>query len=174
MIQIRYRVPANYRPTKRELESWRSRWIAGKSVPVKIEALDWSSPGRSEKEIRAELRKKKTIRTVAGVVERYASACITMCDFDRRVIHPEQRVFKLSRLIRVNPKWIELRRTARGWHMTIEWDCALSPVAQVAIQAILGSDPYREAFNLGRIRGSAINGYMQNDRWNLLFKEKIR
>lgn len=97
-----------------------------------------------------------------------------MCDYDRKKINPEQRVFRLARMLKIYPEWIELRRTARGWHMTIKWDHGLSPTAIVAIQSILGSDPFREAFNLARIRGANVAGLMRDPRWNLLFKEKIK
>jgi hypothetical protein len=146
---------------------------------IAVEAIDWRDMSRSEASIRKELRDKKTFRTVPGIVERYAEPCVTMCDYDRRVIHPMERVWRLSRLIQAVPLWVQFRRTARGWHMVIEWDHAFSHAETVAIQAILGSDPYREAFNLARIRG------IKNDpshvllsdglsRWNLLFKEKLK
>jgi hypothetical protein len=174
MIQIRYRVPVNFRPTKSELDSWRLRWINGKPLPrgVLVEAIDWQDQYRTDDSIKEELRKKKKIRTVAGVVARYAADGITMCDYDRRVVNPEQRVFRVARLIRRAVEWMEFRKTARGWHLTIKWAGCFSPMETVAIQTILGSDPYREAFNFARVQ-FGVNVRIR-ERWNLLFKEKIR
>lgn len=53
--------------------------------------------------------------------------------------------------------------------MVIQWDRAFEPAEQVAVQAILGSDPYREALNLTRV----FAGPDPDGCWNILFSRKL-
>lgn len=57
-----------------------------------------------------------------------------------------------------------------GWHVTLEVDPSpASPLIVVALQAILGSDPQREACNLVRaIQYDNVTPFWR-DRWNVLY-----
>ncbi len=70
-----------------------------------------------------------------------------------------------------------VRSHARGYHITIytraEW--ARAPLAVVAAQAILGSDPLREMFNLMRaVRLDRVPAFWRRrHRWNTLYRRKL-
>lgn len=75
-----------------------------------------------------------------------------------------QKIIDQLRTINVSPKWIRLDRTNRGWHVIIPHAANVSPLEEIAVQAILGSDRKREAMNLRR--------YKQNLYRNILFVPK--
>ncbi len=108
---------------------------------------------------------------MAGIVAPYCYALpnVTMCDYDRPNEKPMRRVWAVARMLKIKPLVIEWRRTRKGWHMLITWDAVFTPAETVALQAILGSDAFREAYNLARVRSGN-----KSDRWNLLFREKIK
>lgn len=62
--------------------------------------------------------------------------------------------------------------SGRGWHLVVELREPLGLVECIALQAILGSDPFREAFTLARARSGP------RGRWraesNILFDAKWR
>lgn len=63
----------------------------------------------------------------------------------------------------------------RGFHCKLEiMPPPESAAVTVALQAILGSDKYREAYNLGRIRHlSRVNEWWRN-RWNVLYARTFK
>jgi hypothetical protein len=67
---------------------------------------------------------------------------------------------------------------SKGWHVLIEtrakW--ARDPVAQVAAQAILGSDAKREMFNLMRALSLAARPrfWRERHRWNTFYSRKLQ
>lgn len=63
-------------------------------------------------------------------------------------------------------------RTRRGWHVTVRIGRTIPPALVVAAQAILGSDPAREAFNAMRVQ-SAPKGFW-GERWNVLYAAHSR
>jgi hypothetical protein len=70
-------------------------------------------------------------------------------------------------------EWVRVERSSggNGFHIIARTVEPLSPVEQVAVQAIAGSDPRRERFNLMRARSiECIQG--RND-WQFLFQEKL-
>lgn len=71
-------------------------------------------------------------------------------------------------------EWWSLYRTARGWHLEVECRGRLQPFGVVALQAMLGSDWRREAFNVGRVRGLRHANPAAHSGWNILFRRKIR
>jgi hypothetical protein len=71
-------------------------------------------------------------------------------------------------------EWWSLYRTARGWHLQVECRGRAQPFAIVALQAMLGSDWKREAFNIGRVRGLRYADPATRNGWNILFRRKIR
>jgi hypothetical protein len=88
------------------------------------------------------------------------------------------RVRALFRWVGGRAAVIEVRRSARGWHVVIhtraQW--ARAPIAAVAAQAILGSDPKREMFNLMRALrlADAPVFWRQEHRWNTLYARKLK
>lgn len=71
-------------------------------------------------------------------------------------------------------EWWSLYRTVKGWHLEVECVGRLQPFGIVAVQAMLGSDWKREAFNIGRVRGLRTANPAARDGWNVLFRRKIR
>jgi hypothetical protein len=82
-----------------------------------------------------------------------------------------QRVRAIRRLLGIRTTYRRLDRTAKGFHMVIRWDTALQPVEIIALQAMLGSDPTREALNLMRVRSLA-RGTDESEYWNILYARK--
>jgi len=70
------------------------------------------------------------------------------------------------------------RSNKKGWHVLVEtrakW--ARDPVAVVAAQAILGSDPKREMFNLMRAVSLASRPafWRGRHRWNTFYSRKLQ
>lgn len=75
-------------------------------------------------------------------------------------------------MLHINPTWIRHDRTKRGWHVSVRLSKSLSPAEIVALQAVLGSDPRRESLNLMRVIFQRWERAPQ--RWNLLYREKLR
>lgn len=71
------------------------------------------------------------------------------------------------------PQLVRIDRTARGWHVTIELERDVTALELVAMQAILGSDPRRETFNLVRVRNLADVPPCWEERWNVLYSAKL-
>lgn len=66
-------------------------------------------------------------------------------------------------------------RTRRGWHVEIYSDAKLKAAEMVALQAILGSDYRREAFNLFRATKLSLvpRFWRALPNWNVLHTEKL-
>lgn len=71
------------------------------------------------------------------------------------------------------PELVRIDRTARGWHVTVWLQRKVSATELVAVQAILGSDPRREVFNLVRVRKLAEVPPCWVQRWNVLYSTKL-
>lgn len=169
MIQLQYRIPKGMKVTAADVEAWRRAYIEGRKVPgIRIKAVDWRYGGSSA-QIRARLRKGFTSR-VAGIVEEYAGPGLVMCDYDRKNVKPLMRLWAVSRMMGIHPKFTQLRRTRRGWHMLVQFRETFNALETVALQAILGSDAFRETYNLVRVRSKRA----RDGRWNLLFRQKVR
>lgn len=69
---------------------------------------------------------------------------------------------------------VRLDKTRRGWHVIIGVRKRLNAVSIVAAQAILGSDPMREMFNLTRARRLRFVGPYWQKRWNVLYDTHTR
>lgn len=98
-------------------------------------------------------------------------------DYDSPDDVPSKLVIK-RRLGRAGYQLKKMTRTmspsGRGVHLRITLDRApMSPFEVVALQAILGSDPVREAYNLVRVRAMMKKGLpaFWCDRWNVLYTE---
>lgn len=66
-------------------------------------------------------------------------------------------------------------RTKRGWHVELYSNLYLKPAESVALQAILGSDFKREAFNLFRAHRLSLAPafWRALPRWNILHARKL-
>lgn len=69
---------------------------------------------------------------------------------------------------------VRFDRTRRGWHVTIGIRRRISAVSIVAAQAILGSDPYREMYNLQRVRRLRAVSVEWRKSWNVLYSSHTR
>ena len=70
---------------------------------------------------------------------------------------------------------VECRKTRRGWHVIAKLrSITLPPLAVVAAQAILGSDPQRELFNLVRASRLEAAPTFWHSRHNVLYRAKSK
>jgi hypothetical protein len=92
-----------------------------------------------------------------------------MCDYDNVKGPSLWLVWRVARMLDIEPGFVRIDRTRRGWHLIIEWTRRFSPLQIVAIQCVLGSDSKRELFNLARV----FSGKARNPRWNILFERKV-
>lgn len=96
-------------------------------------------------------------------------------DYDGLLPHDlYARIRFVADVLKRRVRWWTVRRTRRGWHLEVAESPALNPVATVAAQAILGSDPRREAFNLARALVVPHVPKMWRDRFNVLYVRKIQ
>jgi hypothetical protein len=96
-------------------------------------------------------------------------------DYDRARLPADcyRRVCATLRWLRLRPVCMVLRRTARGWHLKVRLTRRVSPLVVVALQAILGSDPRRETFNLIRARALRRAPRQYRSRYSVLFRRKL-
>lgn len=102
---------------------------------------------------------------------------ILKLDRDDGRAFPLWRLWWVLRLMGWRAEWIEYVRSRRGWHCLIAVPGRVSPVEVVAVQAVMGSDRNREAFNLARARkvqGTRRVPGLSKWRWNVLFERKLR
>lgn len=71
----------------------------------------------------------------------------------------------IIKYLNFQPRYIRVFRTTRGFHIHMKFNNLFSNLDIVALQAIMGSDPHREAFNYRRIKEGLKD-------WNVLFREK--
>lgn len=107
---------------------------------------------------------------VAGVVKMYADRRFLYLDVDRPSPVTIRSVFRVLRSVGLRASYCRYDRTERGWHVIVRLNKPIEPLATVAIQVIMGSDPKRERFNLVRAMSGKAN---RNRRWNMLFEYKI-
>jgi hypothetical protein len=69
---------------------------------------------------------------------------------------------------------IRFDRTRRGWHVIIGVRKKIAPALIVAAQAILGSDPNREAFNVMRVQQLDKVSPFWRKRFNVLYASHSR
>lgn len=171
LIQVRYRFAGvRIKPGVSERlaieKIWQQFKTTGKTPPgVTITVLDWFRGPLTWREC----------RTLAvgcpGRVKRYHKRNLTMCDYDQDEPISLVKIWSEAARLGLRPRWVAYDRTARGWHVTIEWNKNLSPGETVALQLLFGSDIERERFNLARvIQGRA----GRNPRWNLEFEYKLQ
>jgi len=98
---------------------------------------------------------------------------ILKLDRDDGRAFPLWRLWWVLRLLGWRAEWIEYHRSRRGWHVQVAVPGRVSPVAVVAVQAVMGSDRNREAFNLARARMIESGRAPRSWRYNVLFERKL-
>lgn len=170
LIQMRFRIPRRYPLSRKFIFEIGREWIrSGKTPPgIVVDPIVW---GKQPKDIRKYLKRSRvSFGGCPGVVKHYAEWDLILLDFD--IVPPVDLItaWHVFRQCGVRPKWIEYSRTRRGWHVALKINRDLYPAEIVAFQAILGSDPARETFNLARVLSGMAEG---SKRWNLLFEYKL-
>jgi hypothetical protein len=84
-----------------------------------------------------------------------------------------------AKLERAGYVWtdVTVRRSpsGKGWHVILDVEPRpRSPVEVVALQAILGGDPWREAMQMNRARAFAKVPRWMRDAWNVLYQSDSR
>lgn len=82
-------------------------------------------------------------------------AAVLRCDYDAGAVVPTARQRRaLLRRAGFRVVWSRTTRSpgGHGWHVTLDVRPRPTPLMAVALQAILGSDAWREACNLSRVR----------------------
>ena len=168
LTQLRFRFKG-IRPTRALIENMGRYWLeTGKTPPgVTIEPIAWTKTPPAD--LRAHLKERGVQFATPGIVKRYGEPCLTLCDYDDDDPVTMATITRVAHIIGAKPEWVEYDRTNRGWHVVICWDRTFKPAEITALQAILGSDPWREMYNLSRV----LSGKTRSRRWNLLFEEKL-
>lgn len=95
-------------------------------------------------------------------------------DFDRPwEVLGLRRLAAVARILGVRVREVCYTRSRRGWHVSIRWNRAFDRSALVALQAVLGSDPRREALNLMRALADPQPAKWAAKRWNILYAWKV-
>lgn len=116
-------------------------------------------------------RLRKPLRLKIGEIKEWHEPGKLLLDFDERRPAPAELLARLK-LCGIALKTIRFERsTNRGWHVIMWTEKRLSKLQTVAVQAILGSDPRREAINYQRATSGVCNGFWQK-RFNILFAAK--
>ena len=109
---------------------------------------------------------------------REGSAALLKIDVD-----PGHEVYTLGHMRRlldragyqIVERWKRRSGSGKGWHVYVMLDRAVSsPMEMVALQAVLGSDRYREACNVQRVRtiehlSPDMRAYWE-PRWNVFYE----
>ena len=164
--QLQYRFKT--RPTRADIDGARALWLAGLPLPagVEVRPISWTRD-------KTRSARKAALRGYvgrAGIVKLYGKPNLTLCDYDSGEWSPPYPLIcRIARMLDIVPVWSRYDRTEHGWHLVIQWNRSFTPLEIIAIQAVLGSDRKREAYNLARV----FSGKASNARWNLLFEYKI-
>jgi hypothetical protein len=86
----------------------------------------------------------------------------------------QDRIAMFCRMLKWPLRTIRLDKTQRGWHVIVDVGKRLNPLTIVAAQAILGSDPHREMFNLDRVRKLRLVPKEWRSQWNVLYQNHNR
>jgi hypothetical protein len=136
----------------------------GVRITITVWGKDWT-----QQQARAHVAARWRGGVRAGLVDHYAGPQTTLHDYDGREPPTMAEIAKIAANLGARIEAIEYAASRRGWHVAITWARKWTPAETVAVQAILGSDPNREAYNLGRV----LSGN-KNAGWNILFKKKIK
>jgi hypothetical protein len=97
------------------------------------------------------------------------------CDFDGAIpADVSARLEMVVRLHRLTVDWIRVDRTRRGYHMVIRVRQRVALARVILLQAILGSDWKREAFNSSRVVRTRNVPAFWRRRINVLYSRHYR
>jgi hypothetical protein len=97
------------------------------------------------------------------------------CDYDGYVPrNMGQRLEMLARLHRLRVVWYRLDRTRHGYHLIVKLSTRVSLARVILLQALLGSDWKREAFNSARILNARNVPLYWRQRVNVLYLRHYR
>lgn len=102
---------------------------------------------------------------------------VVKLDFDGRELPSLEPILLKLRRAGYSVRWLSQRvsPSGNGWHVCLKLKpCPRTATEVVALQAILGSDPYREACNLHRARMIASVSPYWRDRWNVLYSQSLK
>lgn len=170
LVQCRYEF-RGLKPTRELVRGALRQFVRSGTTPanITIQPVCWS--GHEPVRIRECIRSAgASTSDCPGVVRYYARPELVLMDFDNQepVTIPEIREVMVRLGLKILA--IEYQKTRRGWHVVLLLEQKLKPAETVALQAILGSDRQREAFNLARVLGGKAD---ESFRWNLLFDYKL-
>lgn len=101
---------------------------------------------------------------------RYHDSMRIMCDYDGRIpADLTERLQMIVRVERLRVEFVRIDRTRHGYHMVVECRNRIAPMRLVLIQALLGSDWKREAFNAQRVKWLRSIPTFWRSRWNVLY-----
>lgn len=106
-----------------------------------------------------------------GRVKQTWAPSLLLLDFDGDALPTIRDLAARLAVMHLRASHIEQHRTRRGWHIVIHLRQQLTLMEAIAAQAILGSDPMREGFNLARARSRP--GKFWQRRANILFDGKL-
>jgi hypothetical protein len=109
----------------------------------------------------------------AGVVDQYGDEYTTLHDYDDGREPPTiEAIREIAAILGATVEALAYSTShSGGAHLAITWGNRWQPLEIVALQAILGSDPKREAFNLLRVRSGT--DLTDNWGWNVLYSRKL-
>ncbi len=77
----------------------------------------------------------------------------------------ENKLKSILRIYHLTEAKVEKYKTKHGYHLYIEFNKKIPEIEMVLLQCLLGSDNFRELYNLERVKN-------KNRGWNVLFKVK--
>lgn len=96
------------------------------------------------------------------------------CDYDGTIPRDVwARLEMIARLHRLPVEWVRIDRTRHGYHMTIRIRRRVAMRRVILLQAVLGSDWKREAFNSARAWRANVPAFWRR-RFNVLYSRHIR
>lgn len=170
LVQCQY-IFRGVQPTRELVRRTLRQWLRSGTTPdnVTLNPVCWN--GHDAKRIRRCVRSAGGATTdCPGVVEYYHRPDLILTDFDNDKPVTLPRICEIMGELRLKVRAAEYKKTRRGWHVVLFLARDLQPLETVAVQAILGSDPKRETFNLARVMGGRAKDSI---RWNLLFDYKL-
>lgn len=106
-----------------------------------------------------------------------ADQALVKIDVDRANPPTVMRLVRLCDRAGVTINWLRQSRSpgGKGWHIVL--DVAPRPrsaMEVVALQTVLGSDPWREAVSVQRARMFPTAPGFMRDRWNVLYTATVK
>ena len=96
-------------------------------------------------------------------------------DFDGEL--PDEIMYRINwtlDIVGLKASCVRIDRTRRGYHVLVALVGRVNDYTVVCLQAVLGSDPKRETFNLMRVRNLRNVTPFWRARWNVLYARHNR